>query len=626
MKKKQKAEEIRAREDVNENILNIITPSGMDFSNTYANVGENIGKIYYISKYPSSVDYGWLAPLCNLEGTATTLEYRYTSPDRMQRVMNKKIAELQANVETAKEESDRQRYAQAVKDLQEMINRISVRGEPVGYINIMLFPQATSLPELESRLKRVNSAVSLEECSIRIMKYRQEQALKAISPYGVPDVTSVSNMGERNMPLSTFTGGWPMAAAGLNDKGGYYIGKTRNNRTVIVNQWLRGKDRTNSNWIITGVPGTGKSTAVKDILTSEYAFGAGTGTKIIIFDPEQEYVDLTKHPYIAGDVIDGAGGGQGRINPLQIRTASKMEHEETDEESLYEYDDTHGSSDMAIYIQQLRVFFSLYFGKEKYDTEIQTALEQSLIELYQEKGICWDTDVRKLKPEDFPCMEELYNHVKKTGEEVSDEYRKTLYKRLEMLLYSVAKGADAGLWNGPTTLNPKAGFIDVDCSGLLELDDNVKRAQFYNLTMWAWQQMSQERTEKVIFGVDEGYLFVDPDYPDLMKFFRNISKRARKYEGSLMWITHSVEDMLDEAVKRFGQALIDNACYKLIFGTDGKNLEETVKLLNLSEREETILASKNRGQAIFFAGSIRLDLHVDVPDEFLEIFGTAGGR
>ena len=93
-----------------------------------------------------------------------------------------------------------------------------------------------------------------------------------------------------------------------------------------------------------------------------------------------------------------------------------------------------------------------------------------------------------------------------------------------------------------------------------------------------------------------------------------------------MWITHSVEDMLDEAVKRFGQALIDNACYKLIFGTDGKNLEETVKLLNLSEREETILASKNRGQAIFFAGSIRLDLHVDVPDEFLEIFGTAGGR
>lgn len=620
MKNKQKPEEIRAYEDVNENILNIITPSGIDFTNTSANVGENIGKIYYISKYPSNVDYGWLAPLCNLEGTATTIEYRYTSPDRMQKVMNKKIAELQANVETAKEESDRQRYAQGVKDLQEMINRISVRGEPVGYINIMLFPQATAPSELEARLKRVTSAVSLEECNIRILKYRQEQALKAISPYGVPNVVNVSNMGERNMPLSTFTGGWPMAAAGLNDKGGYYIGKTKNNRTVIANQWLRGKDRTNSNWIITGVPGTGKSTAIKYILSSEYAFG----TKVIIFDPEREYVELTSHPYFSGEVIDGAGGGQGRINPLQIRTASKVETEEGEETE--DYDDTHGSSDMAIYIQQLRVFFSLYFGKEKFDTEIQTAIEQSLIELYQEKGISWDTDVRKLKPEDFPYMEELYEHVKKKGEMSTDEYRKTLCKRLEMLLYSAAKGADSSLWNGPTTLNPKADFIDVDCSGLLELDDNVKRAQFYNLTMWAWQQMTKDRSEKVIFAVDEGYLFVDPDYPDLMKFFRNISKRARKYEGSLMYITHSVEDVLDDSVRRFGQALIDNACYKLIFGTDGKNLEETASLLKLSEQEETILASKNRGQAIFFAGSIRLDLRIDVPDEFIEIFGTAGGR
>lgn len=411
-----------------------------------------------------------------------------------------------------------------------------------------------------------------------------------------------------------------MAAAGLNDKGGYYIGKTKNNRTVIANQWLRGKDRTNSNWIITGVPGTGKSTAIKYILSSEYAFG----TKVIIFDPEREYVELTSHPYFSGEVIDGAGGGQGRINPLQIRTASKVETEEGEETE--DYDDTHGSSDMAIYIQQLRVFFSLYFGKEKFDTEIQTALEQSLIELYQEKGISWDTDVRKLKPEDFPYMEELYEHVKKKGEMSTDEYRKTLCKRLEMLLYSAAKGADSSLWNGPTTLNPKADFIDVDCSGLLELDDNVKRAQFYNLTMWAWQQMTKDRSEKVIFAVDEGYLFVDPDYPDLMKFFRNISKRARKYEGSLMYITHSVEDVLDDSVRRFGQALIDNACYKLIFGTDGKNLEETASLLKLSEQEETILASKNRGQAIFFAGSIRLDLRIDVPDEFIAIFGTAGGR
>ena len=138
--------------------------------------------------------------------------------------------------------------------------------------------------------------------------------------------------------------------------------------------------------------------------------------------------------------------------------------------------------------------------------------------------------------------------------------------------------------------------------------------------------MSMDRSEKVMFALDEGYLFVDPDYPDLMKFIRNISKRDRKYESGLMFITHSVVDVLDPSVKRHGQAIIDNACYKFIMGTDGKNLEETQKLFNLSEREVAILASKNRGQGVFMAGGIRLDLKIDVCNEFLIMFGKGGGR
>lgn len=614
-------------QQVNENILNIITPSGIDFTSSFANVGENVGKIYCVSKYPANVDYGWLATLCNLEGTITCIEYRYTSPDRMQKVMNKKIKELKMNAETAKEESERQKYGQGVKDLTEMINRISVKNEPVGYVNIMFLPQASTLPELNSRIKRISSRIAIEGCNIRILKYRQEQALKAISPYYIPDVENVSNMGERNMPISTFTGGFPMAAAGLNDLEGYYIGKTTNNRTVIINQWLRGKDRTNSNWIITGVPGTGKSTAIKNILTSEYAYG----TKIIIFDPEREYVDMTKTPLINGEVISGTGGQSGRINPLQIRAVPRVEAadlaDDEDIEDFFQYEET--SSDMALYIQQLRLFFSLYFGKENFTIETKAILESCLIELYNSKNIYWDTDISNLEPEDFPIMSELYELVQKKVKEAvenQDTYMRESYRKLETLLYSVGVGADSFIWNGPTTLDPKSDFVVIDCSGLLDMDDNVKRAQFYNLTMWGWQQMSVDRTVRTILVADEGYLFIDPEYPDLMKFFRNISKRDRKYEGSLFFITHAVVDLLDESVRRYGQALLDGACYKLIMGTDGKNLKETKELLNLSEREETILASKNRGQAIFFVGGVRLDLHVDVCDEFLELFGKAGGR
>ena len=61
-------------------------------------------------------------------------------------------------------------------------------------------------------------------------------------------------------------------------------------------------------------------------------------------------------------------------------------------------------------------------------------------------------------------------------------------------------------------------------------------------------------------------------------------------------------------------------------GCDGKNLEETSRLFNLSEKETNILSQKNRGQGILFAGNVRLDLTVDVSDRFLEMMGSAGGR
>ena len=621
-----KEKEINTISDINENVLNIITPSGIDYDGNHINIGENVGEIFTISKYPSHVDYGWLVDICSLEGTATGIEYRHTSPDRMINVMNKRISELKSNAETAKEESERQKYGRAVKDLQEMIKRIGIRNEPVGYLNILLLVQAPTFESLNQRIKRVSSAIAIAECNMRNLKYRQLEAYQAMSPFGLPDHENVSNMGERSMPISTFVGGFPMASSGLNDKDGYFLGKTRNKKIVRVNTWQRNKDRTNSNWIITGVPGVGKSTAVKDILLMEYALGA----KVIIFDPEQEYVDVTTHEYINGEVVNCASGGNGRINPLQIRPAPYIKPEDLDEgESIsdyFTYDLHNGSSDMALYLQQLRLFFSLYFGKKEFTSTVKTHLEKCLIELYESFHITWDTDIRTLKNENFPIMSDLYRLIKQKADIEKEDYLKNIYRNLESLLFSAGEGADSYLWNGHTTLDPQTDFVDLVVSGLLDADDNVKSAQFYNITTWGWQQMSEDRTKKVIFVVDEGYLMVDPEYPDLMKFFRNISKRDRKYEGSLMFVTHSCVDIMDESVRRYGQALMDNACYKFLMGCDGKNLKDTTELFNLSEKEVGVLAAKNRGQGIFMAGSTRINLTIEVSDEFLKIFGKAGGR
>lgn len=625
--RKKKEVPVAVVSDVNQHILNIITPAGIDFDKNFTNIGENTGKIFTISKYPADVDYGWLANLCNLEGTSTTLEYRYTDASNLIKVFNNKIAELKSNRDLAKKESEKQKIDKAVEDLDAMIKRIAIENEPVGYVNIMLHIQDTTLQNLSNRIKRVNSIAAVIGCNLMNLKYKQLQALQCMSPYGIPN-REVANIGSRNMPISSFIGGFPMASSGITDLGGYYLGKTKNGKLVLLNMWLRNKDRVNSNWFITGLPGVGKSSMLKLVFIKEAAFG----TKFIIFDPEEEYVDLAKHPDMNGEIIDCAGGTNGRINPLQVRAVPKITPEDLEEgetlEDFLEFDDKNGTSGLALHIQNLRVFFKLYFGAENFSVGIKSTLEECLIELYKNFGITWDTDTSKLENGDFPIMGDLYELVvgKLESEAHLSEYKRSVYDKLKDLLFPVGVGADKYIWNGTTTLNPKSQFVVLNTSKLLDLDENVKRAQFMNLTSWSWQQMSNDRTEKLLLGVDEGYLFVDPDNMDLMKFMRNISKRARKYEGGLMFITHSVVDVLDPEVKRLGQAIIDNACYKFVMGCDGKNLEETKRLFNLTEKEENILAAKNRGEGILFAGNVRLEVNIDIRDKFLEMFGKAGGR
>ena len=617
----------RKPDEINHHILNVITPSGIDFSDTYANVGDNVGKIYAVSRYPSEgADYGWLSTICNLEGTHSTVEYRYAEASSLIAYFDKRISEMKSDMDIAKEESERRRLDKGIKDLKDMIERLTNQGESVAYININLLIQASNKEELENRIKRVSGVLGTDGFNIRVLKYKQGLALRSIAPYGVPD-RRVANMGERNMPASSFFGGFPMAASGVNDEGGYFIAKTRNEKLIMLNQWLRNADRVNSNWFISGLPGSGKSTFLKTMFIKELAFG----TKFIIWDPEEEYLDLASDPDIQGDIIDCAGGSTGRINPLQIRVAPRITKEDLQPgenmEDYLQYDEENGVSDMALHIQNLRIFFKLYFGEKDFTSGIKTALEKCLVELYNDFHIDWDTDISQLANEDFPIISDLYKKVeKKSKEKEIGNYRKDIYDKLLDLLYSIHGGADRFIWNGPTTINPKSSFVVLNTSKLLDLDDNVKRAQYMNLIMWSWQRIAKDRSERIQLGVDEGYLVVDPEYIEVLKFMRNVSKRTRKYESGLMFIKHSVVDVLDPEVKRLGQAIIDNACYKFIMGCDGKNLEETAKLFHLTEREKNILASKVRGRGILFAGSVRMEANIIVREKFLQMFGKAGGR
>jgi len=103
-------------------------------------------------------------------------------------------------------------------------------------------------------------------------------------------------------------------------------------------------------------------------------------------------------------------------------------------------------------------------------------------------------------------------------------------------------------------------------------------------------------------------------------------KRSRKYEAGIVVASHGVVDFLDPKIKLYGQALLDQPCFKIMLGTDGANMHETKNLYTLTEAEVEVLTSKIRGRGLFLIGSDRLNASFVIPEYKFKYFGDKGGR
>ncbi|HHV30709.1 MAG TPA: DUF87 domain-containing protein [Clostridium sp.] len=599
---------------VNNHILNVITPMGIEFSPSYFIFGENYAKVLLITAYPPRVKMGWLSRIANMEGVICSVHLTPTDPAKLIENISKSIGELSAKISNGGSALMIQRAEQQYKDANLLLQKIDQEQENVFYVSVSIMITAPTKELLDRKSRKVESILAGSKMKGRAPMFRQEDALSTVSPYGFCP-QSIKDISNRNMPASTIAGSFPFTRSGINDMKGIILGKDKSGGIVLIDLWNRSGDRTNSNLTLLGAPGVGKSATIKHIFTFEYALG----TTIIIIDPEREYKELCEN--VGGQWINCGGGTGGRINPLQVKEVPIDDEEEND--SLYK-DEGKGVGSLTLHFQTLRTFFNLYL--KDLDNMDYAVLEEVLEELYLSRGIDWNTDTSKIPNEQYPVISDLYELLLLKSKKEENSIKNPRYEKLALLLRRAAVGADAALWNGHTTINKLSNFIVLDTFDLQDADESIKTTQYFNILTWCWNQISKDRSEKVLLGADEAYLMIDPDVPQSIKFLRNVSKRIRKYEGGLAVISHSVVDFLDPAVKRWGQALLDNPCFKLFMGADGKNLEELATLMNLTEAEIELLAKKNRGQGLLIAGSQRIEVNIELSDFELKLFGKGGGR
>lgn len=601
-------------------LLNVITPVGMEFNRNRLSVGENMGKVYGLIRYPQKVEVEWLSRITNLPSTIVSIGWRPVDNTSLISAISRSVVQQRGFADGARDPLSRQRAEKAADDGERIIQQIDREGETVGLMSLCIMPIAKEEKTFRRVCRQAESLVSVMKCKMRVIPNLQKECFQHLAP-SFPAIPKIESILQKIVPISTFVGGFPFASSGFNDGEGYYFAQDTSGGLVVVDTWRRGGDRTNSNFVIMGNSGVGKSTAIKHIILSEFM----KGTRILVVDPESEYKDLCFN--LGGDWINAVGGSLGMINPLQVRPSPHDDVQEKEADRLYR-DEGYGMNDLALHMKNLEIFFNLYIPSI---TDMQRAvLKKCLTELYRNFGITWETDISHLKPEDFPVFSDLYRLVQQKADQETD---RQIYADLALLLYDIAEGSDSFIWNGKSSIrdctneDSAGGSITVlDTNALLETSDSIKRTQYFNILTWCWEQMSRDREERVLLICDEAYLMIDQKVPQSLVYLRNVMKRARKYEGALAIISHSIVDFLSESIRQYGQALLDIPCYKILMGTDGKNLKETADLYDLTEAEQELLLARKRGHALFMVGAKRLHIHFEIPDYKMQYMGKAGGR
>ena len=592
-----------------------IAPTGLKIGEKDLILGDSYISIVTLRSYPSLVNVGWLGAVANVEHTRMVMSISPMDTFEISNTLKKSISEVKSKMININDYNDQIILNNQMQDYVELVNRIDREHEKFSLLTVNFLCYGETREQLEKTKKELKATLSAYGLGGSDLMFEQERAFKMCLPI-------MYNELEKNfglpMPMMTVASSFPFIFQNLQDDGdSIMLGNDALGSLLFFDLWKRTNKRNNSNAVIVGKSGSGKSTAIKKLIRGAWC----RGSKIIIIDPEREYKDFCNS--VGGCWIDaGTGiGKSGIINPLEVRHGA----DESDDDSK------NTTNDLSRHFQTFRTFIK-YYLQDLTAYEL-TKIEEILIEVYKDKGIDFDTDLSKLESKNYPIMEDLYHKVVEKlklarAEKDARDVISSLEK-ISSMLKRATIGADSRLFNGISTISvdKDTDFIVLDIHSLVDSDDTILRTQFFNILSWCWNEISRDRNEPVILVCDESHLLIDPKNPDGADFLKKCTKRCRKYNSAVWTITQNFIDYTADGLERYGQVIIDNSTYLLVMAQGQREIESVQKMMNLSESEVQFLLTASKGQGLFVIGQdTRMPIQIHLREEEKLLFGNAGGR
>ena len=585
-----------------------IAPSTIKFMNNYYIVGDSYRCVWAIREYPPSTEeQAMLSKVADRNGVTLRIYHRLVDAMEQKRIVQNAMRKNKMKT-TGTDITECVEAEGNLQDVIELLANIRRNRECLLHCAVFIELKAKSLDELKDLQSEIAMELTRSKISVDRLTLRQKEGFIACMPCGS---NIFGTQFERVLPASAVANCYPFNYSGKTDPHGFYIGRDKFGTNIIVDFDRRSDDKTNSNILILGNSGQGKSYLLKLILTNTRM----SGKSVLCLDAEQEYKDLTNN--LGGCYVD-LMSGQYIINPLEPKEWSDNA-EDVDDDAPEAF---RKATRLSQHISYLKDFFRVY--KDFNDAQID-ALEILLTRLYGKFGIHDNTDYDKLKATDYPVMADLYSIVEdeymKYEKGTKSLFTEDLLRELCLGLNSMCVGAESKFFNGHTNISDDK-FICFGVKGLMDANKKLKDAMLFNILSYMNHKLLTKGHTAA--SIDELYLFLTN--LTAIEYIRNASKRVRKKESSIILASQNIEDFLLPEIKEFTKPLFSIPTHQFLFNGGNINARDYIDALQLEESEFDLIKYPERGTCLFKCGNERYLLQVKAPDYKAKLFGEAGGR
>ena len=547
-----------------------IAPKGLEFKPAEFVVSDKYATILTVISYPKYIYPGYLSSLTSMAGIKLVIKHIPLPFSTIQKMLNKEIADLKIRYQEENDRTIQERIKQDYASLEQFVSELAASQAKIYDFQMHIMITANSQDELTVKKLQLKNYLEAMEMKAIPLRFEQDKVLKSMLP--IYERQDLEDRIGTPIPAPTMAAMYPFIFDSIKDPGlATLLGIDFSGGVILFNQFLyqirKEHNRNNANMVILGTSGSGKSTAAKLLLRTHIR----NNYQIVAIDPEGELEDMCN--LYGGDFISlGKGGQFGMINPLEVVM-------DVDEEEVKQ---GLGYTTFTRTIQSVKAFLKYY--DPSVEEDVLNMFSEIVQETYRRFNINFDTDFTRLTSEDYPTFKDVYATIKgKLLSMPERTHERDILEKLELKIRPIVKELRY-YFDGHTTISPKSDVIVFNIKELMNSDENIRNALFFNVLKYAWS-LTLDVKRNTVLMVDEAHVLLSNQNVLGADFLAQIQRRSRKYNTGTIIITQQPTDFCDPAVITQGKAIFDNASYYLVMGLKKQAASDLSRLIDLNESE-----------------------------------------